>query len=118
MRPFSRKPKIGLASKAGEFAELTGDAPSGKIDDALDQLQKKLESEKGARSEERFVWIMVTVILVDVLWFRNAQNPTIPIVVLVLELVLLLVLAKRMGVPELMLIFERIINRIGQPGGG
>jgi len=87
------------------------------LDDVVAQLQKSLESEKASRQEERFIWIMVSVILVDVLWFRNAQNVTVPVVILILELVVLLVLAKRMGIQELVLIFERIINRIGQGPG-
>ena len=116
MSIFSKKQGTVSQSKRDSFAGLGGDDPA-KVDEALDQLQQQLEAQKIERSEERFVWIMITVILVDVLWFRNASNPTVPVIVLVLELVLLLVLAKRMGVPELMLIFERIINRIGQPGG-
>jgi len=115
MTTSSPKPEPEVST---EFSGLSGDGGSPSVRDALSQTQQELEVARNARTEERFVWIMVTVILVDVLWFRNAQNPTIPVVVLVLELVLLLVLAKRMGVPELLLIFERIISRIGQTGGG
>lgn len=77
----SKRPRTGSLPDADDFAGLVGDEPTGRVDDAINQLQKKLEAEQGARSEERFVWIMITVILVDVLWFRNALNPTIPIVV-------------------------------------
>lgn len=67
--------------------------------------------------EERFVWIIVCVILVDVLWFRSSSNAILPVIVLVLEAVIMFLLAKRMGVDELTRLLENVIQSIGQRGG-
>lgn len=85
-------------------------------DEALDALAKQLEAAKDGRREERFLWIVVVVILVDVLWFRNASNPVIPIVVLLLEAVILFILAKRMGIEEVSQLFERLMQGITRTG--
>lgn len=68
--------------------------------------------------EERFIWIVISVILVDVIWLRNSPNPTFPFVVLILELVALLVLARRMGVNDFVQLMDRILHGIGSKGTG
>jgi hypothetical protein len=83
-------------------------------DEALVALEKQLEAAKDARREERFMWIVVVVILVDVLWFRNAPNATFPVVILVLEAVVLFILANRMGVDEAKGLFERLLQSISR----
>lgn len=64
------------------------------------------------------MWIVVVTILVDVLWFRNAANPVVPLIVLVLELVVLLVLARRMGIDDIVQIVDRILHSVGRSAGG
>ncbi|HEX2559132.1 hypothetical protein [Phenylobacterium sp.] len=102
-----------------DFLNLEGDDPkANKKDAALEALQEQLEGEKDARSEERFVWIVLMVILLDIIWFRDSENPTLPVVVLVLELVALMVLARRMGVDDYVTLVGRILAQIGNKGGG
>ena len=83
---------------------------SPKIDEAIESLSEQLEALKDERREERFIWIIICVILIDVLWFRNASNPTFPIVILILEAVVLFILAKRMGVDEAQVLFSKFIE--------
>lgn len=105
---------------AEAFTDLEGDDAEDSIkkDAAKAALETQLQAEKDARSEERFVWIVVVTILVDVLWFRNSSNPVLPLVVLVLELVVLLVLARRMGIDDIVQIVDRILHSVGRGAGG
>ena len=98
-----------------DFSEVT-DEPADPKDEALAALEKALDDEKDARQEERFLWLLLAVILVDVIWFSNSPNPTFPIVVLILEIVGLFILARRMGVEEAVGLLERILQGIGQRG--
>jgi hypothetical protein len=107
-----------LARAAAAFANLRGDDSQVATDAAKAELEEKLQAERDARSEERFVWVVVCVILVDVLWFRNAPNAVIPIVVLVLEILIFFVLARRMGIEKLELLFEGLIHSFGRKGSG
>jgi hypothetical protein len=107
-----------LARAAAAFANLRGDDSQVATDAAKAELEEKLQAERDARSEERFVWVVVCVILVDVLWFRNAPNAAIPVVVLVLEILIFFVLARRMGIEKLELLFEGLIHSFGRKGSG
>lgn len=100
------------------FAILAAADGESKKDDALAALESAVQAEKDARMEERFVWIVIAVILVDVIWFRNSPNPTFPIAALILELIALLVIARRMGVKDYVQLMDRILQGFGQRGGG
>lgn len=98
---------------------LEGDQENaGPKDAALKTLEDQLSEAKDARLEERFIWIVVCVILVDVLWFRNASNAIVPIVVLILELVILFILANRLGIQEVKSLLDRIMQGLSRSGGG
>lgn len=109
-----RKPK-----PEGSFGGLKGDdGEAGPKDAALKALEDQLSEAKDARLEERFIWIVVTVILVDVLWFRNASNAVVPIVVLILELVILFILANRLGIQEVKGLLDRIMQGLSRGSSG
>ncbi len=105
-----------------DFASLQGDEPPSKgaekKDAALEALGESLTAEQRAQREERFIWIVIVVILVDVIWFRNASNPTFPIAILILELVALMVIARRLKVDVYVSLVERILHGISRSGGG
>lgn len=104
--------------KPVRFDRLAEEGPATKTDDALAILEREHKAEKDARSEERFIWIVVCVILVDVLWFRGVSNPTLPLVVLILQLIVLLVLARRMGIDDVVVLVDRILHSAGKRAGG
>lgn len=106
------------AGQRSDFIGLKGDDPPQRTekDDAKANLEQELSDEKEARSEERFAWIAVIVILIDVLWFRNAQNVAVPFVVLFLEILILFVVARRLGLQKLELLFESLIHNLGRKG--
>jgi hypothetical protein len=93
-----------------------GPEPDAK-DKALQALEDEVAQEKEARREERFIWIVVCVILIDVLWFRNAANATLPVVIFILELVALFVLARRMDIKEIVNLVDRVLYGFSQRAG-
>ena len=103
---------------APTFATLTGDPSEAAIDDAKAALERELSELKDARLEERFVWIVVTVTLLDVIWFHDSSNATLPVVAMILELVALMVLARRMGVDDFVQLIGRVLHGIGNKGSG
>lgn len=109
------------SSSETDFSQLTGEddgAPDSKKDSALASLEERLQDEKDARMEERFIWIVVCVILIDVVWLRTSPNATFPIVILILELIALLVIARRMKVNDFVRLIDRILYGFGQKGAG
>lgn len=104
-------------AKAPQFSDLQGNDESGK-DEAFARLQEEVVRLKDARLEERFIWIVICTVLVDVLWFRSVSNPALPIVVMILELIILMILAKRMQIEDVQALMERIVYGMGKQGGG
>jgi hypothetical protein len=98
--------------------ELSADDESQKVADAAARLGDELEAAQDGRKEERFVWITIVVILVDVMWFEDSPNPALPVVVLVLQLILLVVLARRMGIDDVVELIDRFIHAVGNKGPG
>lgn len=98
---------------------IESDAGSGgsEKDQALASLEQQLQGEKDARLEERFIWIVFSVILIDVIWFAESENAALPVVVMILELVALLVIARRMQVDDYVQLVSRVLAGIGNKGG-
>lgn len=112
-RPVSGPPASAVFDVADDET-----AAEAQKDNAKASLETQLQQEKDRRVEERFGWLVVCVILVDVLWFRNAPNAIIPIVVLLLEAILLFIFAKRMGIEEIPQLFQALIHGISRSGQG
>lgn len=110
----SHKPEATFSDLRGD----EGEAQAEPKDQALEALQQELTALKDARGEERFIWIVVCVILVDVLWFRDAENAVVPIIVLLLEVLVLFILAKRMGIEETRAILGKMMDGISRSTGG
>ena len=89
---------------------------SPKVSEANARLGDSLLSAKDARSEERFIWIIIVVILVDVIWFKDSPNPAAPFVVLVLQLILLMVIGKVMGIDDIVDLIDRFLHTVSKNG--
>ncbi len=88
-------------------------APEPTIQDKLiEELQQSLEAERDARLEERFVFIVIGVMLLDVVFFTVAPTFGGPLALLVLQLLVLIPLAKRMGMQEIAKLIDRVIGRL------
>jgi hypothetical protein len=81
-------------------------------DDQIANLQKKLNYERDARLEERFIFIVILVILLNVVFFSIMPSFGGPLALLILELLILIPLAKRMGMEEIAGILDRVLNNV------
>tara|TARA_R110000772_G_scaffold60429_2_gene136512 strand:+ start:2681 stop:3046 length:366 start_codon:yes stop_codon:yes gene_type:complete len=96
-----------LADLASDFDDHS------KALQALADAQEEIGEIRDARREERIGWIVVTVILFDCLFLLNAENWSGPIVIGILEIGILAVAAKRLGVEEFYALFVGVMNRFG-----
>jgi len=64
--------------------------------------------------EERVGWIVVCVILFDCLFFLNANNWAGPLIIGIMQIAVLAIVAKRLGVEEFYALFMSIMNRFGK----
>jgi len=82
----------------------------------IEALEARLEREQDARREDRFVCLLIVLMLLDILLLNGAVNVSVGIIVFVLQLVFLLVIAKRMGVEQIAGILDRILNTFAKRG--
>lgn len=104
-------------TKANPEPVLTVDG-SNNAAEAAARLGDELEAVKDARKEERFLWILIVTILLDVIWFADSSNPTLPVVVLILQLVVLVIIARRMGIDDVVGLIDRLLHSVGSKAGG
>lgn len=84
----------------------------------IEELQAQLTQERDARREERFVFIFVCVLLLDVVFFTVMPTFGGPLALLVLELLILVPLAKRLGMEEIAQLLSRVLERVAGKSGG
>ena len=97
------------------FDDIVQDEPTAQ-EKQIQELQKDLLHEKDARLEERFVFIILLVLLLNVVFFSVTPSFGGPIALLVLELLILIPLANRMGMQEVAQIINRVLDRVAVKG--
>ena len=91
---------------AGDLQEQT------PHDETTAKLQKDLEKEKDGRKAERFIWILVTTILLDIWFFTFMPSLIGPIIIGLFQLIGFLLVAKRLGMEEVVQLFDRMLFTI------
>jgi len=81
-------------------------------DQQVEDLQKELDAERDSRREDRFIFIVIAIILLDVVFFSVLNNFGGPIALIVLELLILIPVARRMGMEEIAKLMDQILNRV------
>ncbi|MBL8564079.1 MAG: hypothetical protein JNM89_00010 [Hyphomicrobiaceae bacterium] len=109
----TKQPNDGEAT----FGDLVEPEPTAQ-DKLIQELQSRLASEVDARREERFVGIVFIVLLLDIVFFSVMPSFGGPIALLVLELLILIPLAKRMGMEEVAQILNRVLDRMSGKASG
>lgn len=97
------------------FGMLVRDEPS-KQDQQIEELQEQLARERDGRNEDRFVGIVCMVALLDVVFFTVMPTFGGPIALLILELLILIPLARRMGMEEIATLLGRVLDRMVSKG--
>lgn len=99
-----------------DFDALFDQSISNK-DRQIEELQNQLAAERDARREDRFVGIVSIVCLLDVVFFTVMPTFGGPLALLVLQLLILIPLARRMGMQEIAEILSRVLHRMAGRAG-
>ena len=101
------------------LADLLADGIATKQEQQIQALQDELQKEKDARREDQFFFIAVTVILFDIVFFTLMPTFGGPVALLILQLLILIPLARRMGLDEIQGLLSGVMNRLaGRANGG
>ena len=93
--------------------DLTGDLQEQALHDKTTaRLEDALEKERDGRKEERFIWILVTTILLNVCFFMSMQSFMGPLIIGLLQLVGFVLVAKKLGMEEVVQLFDRMLSTI------
>lgn len=103
------------ASRSG-MSKLGSNEPT-KRDQQIQELQDELTAERDARREDQFVFVLVAVALLDVVFFTVMPTFGGPLALLVLQLLVLIPLARRMGMQEVAEIINGVITRLAGKAG-
>ena len=100
------------------FGDLLPEEPT-KRDEQIESLQAALTRERDSRREDQFVGIVILVAVFDIVFFSVMPSFGGPLALLLLELLILVPLAKRMGMEEIATLIDRVLGRIaGKAGEG
>lgn len=108
-------PSMGVEDLAG-----SDNSPPSPLLAKIAALEDRLSAEQDGRMEDRFIGLVVFFIFFDILALGQSPNVFLPVAVLILELVILLLLAKRMGSEEIARLFDRLLHSVtrSKSGGG
>lgn len=108
--PVSNEPQNAKPSLSDLAADYDDHSKALK---ALAEAQEEIGQLRDARREERVGWIVVSVILFDCALLLNAENSVGPLIIGILEIAVLAIAAKRLGVEEFYALFSAIMHRFG-----
>ncbi|MBU8542996.1 MULTISPECIES: hypothetical protein [Roseomonadaceae] len=98
--PLGRIFASGRVSRPPEMAQ----------EQAIAALEEEVQALKDGRLEERFCWILVSVILFNTTIFANTQTTGVPLAIVFLQIILLSVLARKCGMEYIVRFLDRIVD--------
>ena len=113
---MASEPPAPPAPKTGVEKALLPEQPT-KSDQLVEELQEALTQERDARREDRFIFIAVGVVLLDIMLFSVMPSFGGPLAILVLQLMILLPLAQRMGMEDVAQIISGVLGRLADGVG-
>ena len=87
---------------------------SDRLRGQIEELQKDLDREVDARKEERMLWILAVLILFDAYLFTFMENIMGPIVILVFQLIVVVLVAKKMGMEQVTAMIDRMMAMLAK----
>lgn len=93
---------------------VSNDEITEKRDSQIAELEKQLEYERDARKEERFIGIVFLVLFLDIVFFMVIPSSGGALALVFLELLILIPLARRMGLQEMAHILSRVLDRMAR----
>ena len=75
----------------------------------IQRLQEELQRQNDARREERMVWILVALILLDAYFFTSMENIIGPLVIMAFQLIVMDMVTRKMGMEQVEQLIDRMI---------
>jgi hypothetical protein len=91
-----------------------GKGPATPTDESLGRLEAQIARLLAQRGEERFMWSLVVLILVDFLFLSRLGNWGAALTILAVEAVLIVVLARKCSIPDVTMLLDRIAEFYGR----
>lgn len=73
-------------------------------------LEQELQRERDSRKEERFIFILIIISLVDTILFMQLESWAGPVIIGLIQLVALMVYARRSNIDEIVQLMDRLIS--------
>jgi hypothetical protein len=99
-----------MPEQSNDYAKTEGGALPSPVAESAEASERALQREIGKRREERFFWIFGVVILVDFIALRG-MSWIVGILLILMELILLVGLAKWLGIQWIAAPFDRLIEK-------
>jgi len=87
--------------------------PSDPTDDQIAALQEDIENLKNKHQEDKFMWFVSGIALLDIVALLHVDNWTGPLVIGLIELIAIIVMANRCKVEVVAPLIDKIIGGIG-----
>ncbi|MGR3823841.1 MAG: hypothetical protein ACU0A5_14830 [Salipiger marinus] len=107
-----------VVSSASRSLEARPDEPTDKRDALIEELQEELERVKDARREDAFAFIIICILLFNIVFFTVMPTSGGPLALLILELLILVPLAQKMGMENVVQIISRVLDRVSSQSSG
>lgn len=93
-----------------KFSRVEKASDSKKEFKATSGLAQQLEKEKTERKEERSIWVIIVIILVDIVFLAKCKNWSLPLIIGIFETAIIFVLAHRWSVKPIELLFAMVYD--------
>ncbi len=95
---------------SAEYDFLKENSDTENVDNsALEKLGEQTENKTDSRLEERFCWILVTVILLNILFLRESEGWAFVLSTVFLELILMIIVARKCGIEDLTNLLDKYL---------
>jgi hypothetical protein len=96
-----------------DFGQIEGGSPSTPANESSARLEAKVSELEAKLGEERFLWTLLVIILLDCMVFERFSTWAAPLSIAVLEIVLFVVLARKCRVPDITMLLNKITEFYG-----
>jgi hypothetical protein len=97
-------------SEINETIEKELDINKSAEDKEVSDLSSEKQKLEKALNEERFIWIISFIILLDILFLKDCSTLSLPIIIGLFELIIILILGEKFNVKLLTLLIDKILH--------
>ena len=97
-----------------DFDKINKKSKYGPLDESNEELAERIQNLEAGILEERFLWIRAFLLIFDLFFFQNYETWGSPIGILILEVIFLIVLARKFGVSDITRLTDKLLSAFGR----